>query len=338
MIYSISEIKKAIHSAVKILYNLNFNIPLLINGPTGLGKTSMIQQVANELGVEVIDLKLGFIPEAIAGGIPQVSEKGFKLVPIEQIQKASETPAILFLDEITLAGNFNIALSLIFGRQILGYQLHPRTYVLSACNYGASYDTNILSDAVRGRFCILNATYSKDNIEYLVEKYKNDRIAYLSDYLVTQMRESDNNDTLEPLLNPRTIEYACVIEEAKAKGIIDEQSYLILLSGVFPKETLKKYLDVPEEYILIKRVARGEKVKVEDWNTFLTRLEEMFPTFESYEKVNTIKSLVELDIPMDVLAGSLKKLIGKLTNDEKKELFFDPKFRNLKEIISKFMS
>lgn len=339
MSYTIAEVKKAIVGVIKILDELDYNIPLLINGPTGLGKTATVGEVARELGRELIDLKLAFVPEVVAGGIPQITEQSFKLLPIEQIKMASDKPAILFLDEITLANSFSVAMSLVFGRQILGFRLHPKTYVLAACNYGTAYDTNVLPDAVRGRFCIINATYSQENINYLVSKYKNDRIGYLSEVFLKEMLEHDLNEPITPLVNPRTLEYVSIVESAFRGKVIDTETYEILLSGLLPSDLLSKYLLVPKEYVIIRAWARGENVELDkdtDTAALLTRLEDMYPAFNTNEKINIIKALVGLRgiIATDVLAGTLKKLMQSLSASEKLEL---RKFKELIKIIEGYV-
>ena len=335
---TIAQAVKVIKAGYKIHVKGIGTIPILLNGPTGLGKTASIKKLGDELGLKVIDLKLGFIPEVLGFGIPREKDGSFELIPIEQIKIAVQEPVILFLDEITLASNFNLALSLIFGRELLGYNLHPQTFVVSACNYGANYDTNTLPDAVRGRFAIFNLTYATENVDYLVDKYGNARLAGIKEKIVSEMTENDANVEITPLLNPRTLEYLCWVEKAFNARVIDSEEYNLLITGILPANLLKDYLSVPPEVIWVEQVIKGEKPDIapDKVAQFLTYVENIFTTLEVDAKIKILSFVAEFE--GDMIVGTLQKLIKEMKTGEKIEFMKTPAFQKVKLIVSKYIS
>jgi MoxR-like ATPase len=86
-------IKKAIES----------NLPLLILGKSGWGKTALVEQAGNELGLEVVTLSLALcLPEDI-GGIPKQSGESFSYLLPEWFHSRLGKDFVLFLDEINQA-------------------------------------------------------------------------------------------------------------------------------------------------------------------------------------------------------------------------------------------
>ena len=327
---------KQVEKIIRALYNLHcqgYSIPALFNGPTGLGKTSLVESLGRELGIEVVNLKLGFIPDVIGAGIPETEEGAFKLLPHESIKLACEKPTLLFLDEISLAGDFKLASSLIFEKKVLGYALHPSTYVVSACNYGVAYDTNRLSDAVLGRFAVFNVGYSAENVDYLVQKYKNPRLAQLKARFVAVATERDQNEDLVPGANPRLWEYVCWVEQAAQQKIITEDEYKLILIGLLPPELYKEYLSVPAEAVEFEKLVNGEPVEITP--ALLTYIENIFETLDSDVKLKAIMSLSGVD--SDIVIGSLQKLINKLSASEKVKLLKTEQFEKVKNKIKKFI-
>src|SRR5204863_851334 len=108
--------------------------PVFIWGPPGIGKSSMVEQFAMEVGIDVVTL-LGtqLAPEDLIG-VPQIVEGKSRFCPPEQI--AREEPYLLFLDELNASSTEvqKAFYSLIHDRRLGNYKLHKNSIVIGAGN------------------------------------------------------------------------------------------------------------------------------------------------------------------------------------------------------------
>ena len=77
---------------------------IIITGRSGWGKSEMINQVAQEKGMELIDFRLSeVLPEDLVG-IPKVKDDFYEYIPprwLYEVVQHPEKKYLLFLDEIT---------------------------------------------------------------------------------------------------------------------------------------------------------------------------------------------------------------------------------------------
>lgn len=117
-------------------------------GTRGVGKSSVVHQVAQIAGVELIDLRLTTIEPVDLRGALFADDEQRKTVwfPPEFLPSADKHNGILFLDELTAADQRlqTSAYSLILDRKVGDYQLPPGWMIIAAGNaafHGAvSYD------------------------------------------------------------------------------------------------------------------------------------------------------------------------------------------------------
>lgn len=115
-----------------------FDIPLLVKGPPGIGKSDAVEQVAQEHGVELKSLRIAQRDPQGLQGLPTLDEdEGVSrhLPPAELPQE--EGPGILFLDEFLLAPPtmMQICQRLIYERKLgADYALPDRFLVVAAGN------------------------------------------------------------------------------------------------------------------------------------------------------------------------------------------------------------
>lgn len=130
------------------------DVPLLILGGFGLGKSAIVGQVAEKLGYAMVDVRLSqMLPEDL-GGLPVPAKKGDfvqRLMPdliarVNAVHKATGKPVLLFLDEITsgLPTILAAAYQLVLDRCLGEYCLPEGTRIICAGNRpqdrGVTYD------------------------------------------------------------------------------------------------------------------------------------------------------------------------------------------------------
>jgi len=259
-VYTLNEAKEV----VKKLHPLG--IPILLNGGTGVGKTSMVRELSEELGLPLIDVRLATeLPENV-GGVPQVVDSSyFVKVLNKDFAPAFESGAILFFDEINRSISWvrNAAMSVFFERTLGGRKLHPNTLVIGATNTGIDFkDTDVLDKALLARFALLNiVTDSEELVNYLDTRYPISAsiVASKIQVLSNKLYEENRYDQLIPTFTPRNVEFASkVIETYHDDPLLRKILYAVISPDI--ADVLLADLD----FSAIKKILAGRGVEVED--------------------------------------------------------------------------
>ena len=112
------------------------HLPVMLWGPPGIGKSSIIKEITQELGWQIIDLRLALLNPVDLRGLPIVNrEKGIaEWLPPEFLPRDGK--GILFLDEINAAPvSVQIAAyQLLLDRRVGNYVLPPAWRMIAAGN------------------------------------------------------------------------------------------------------------------------------------------------------------------------------------------------------------
>jgi MoxR-like ATPase len=121
-------------SYLNILITQNVNLALMLWGPPGVGKSSIVQQVAQHHTLEFIDLRLSQLAPTDLRGLP-VPENGIsKWFPPEFLPTTGR--GILFLDELNMAppAMQGMAQQLILDRKVGSYTVPDGWFIWAAGN------------------------------------------------------------------------------------------------------------------------------------------------------------------------------------------------------------
>lgn len=183
-VFSLSKIKDPVKSLI------NLNIPVMLWGPTGLGKSSLIKEIAKDLNRPVIDIRLSQVEFSDLRGIPYISKDQKVLWSIPSFFPTDPNDdSIIFLDEINTAHSsvLSAAYQLILDRQIGEYILPPKVSLVAAGN--RTEDNDELTEIPRpllNRFCHFEVKY---NFDSWFEHAKNNHNKYVLDYLSSNKSE-----------------------------------------------------------------------------------------------------------------------------------------------------
>lgn len=148
-------------------YVLNIKKPVLIRGRHGIGKSETVYQVAESMGLPVVERRASQMTEGDLLGLPDnrdVVVNGIKATtfnPPDWFVTACTEPVVLFFDEIDRAtmevrqGIFELTDS----RKINGHYLHPDTVILGAVNggeHGAQYQVGEFDPAELDRWTVFD--------------------------------------------------------------------------------------------------------------------------------------------------------------------------------------
>lgn len=174
------------------------DIPVYIEGYSGWGKSSIVNQIAQDLNMPIVTLSLAGISPEDFGGIPRVhDEEYFKYVLPEWALRYNE-PFILFLDEINQApvSVLHACYGLVLDRVLNGRKLPCK--IVAAGNFNSENEYLVDMSAIRPlmeRFYKYTINHDKaDALNFLEKKYN----LQLSGLLALDWEQT--------YLNPRRIE------------------------------------------------------------------------------------------------------------------------------------
>jgi hypothetical protein len=150
------------------------SIPVIM-GPVGVGKTSLIRGVADEYGLELLNINCGENgdPTDVTGmAVPWASKKDtegdayMQYLLNEMLHSACKKPVMLFFDDIDKMPTIvEGALVGLFGkREARGKKLHPETLIVGAGN--RTVDDRLaheLSESLKTRATIIEINYTLDD-------------------------------------------------------------------------------------------------------------------------------------------------------------------------------
>lgn len=125
-------VKKAVMAGVRL------KRPVFIWGPPGIGKSDIVQQVGDEAGREVIDVRLALWEPTDIKGIPYYNSDQGKMVwaPPAELPVDPDSTAIIFLDELNSAPPAvqAAAYQLVLTRRVGTYRLPDGVDIVAAGN------------------------------------------------------------------------------------------------------------------------------------------------------------------------------------------------------------
>ena len=143
-----------IKTFVEVISALPPEIAVLAKGPTGIGKSHIVHQIAKNLEMEVIDRRLSQMTEGDIIGLPELVDGITRFAPVNWFVDACLNPRVLFFDELNRATIEvqQCAFQIVLDRELNGHKLHPETRVYAAVNEGADYQVTEMDPALLRRF------------------------------------------------------------------------------------------------------------------------------------------------------------------------------------------
>lgn len=112
---------------------------VLLRGHPGVGKSSMAVELARQMNLPLVDIRLAQRDPADIGGVyfPDREKGRLELFPPAWVKRACEEPTFIFLDEINAAVtrlHQSVAYQIVLEHRIGDFHFHPQTVVLAAGN------------------------------------------------------------------------------------------------------------------------------------------------------------------------------------------------------------
>ena len=124
---------------VLLVYRIRANVPVIIMGETGCGKTSLIiklNQLLNngEKKVEIIKIHSGITEQDIAKEMKIINDKAKKQDYIDKSKKGRKKELWVFFDEINTCLSFSLLTEIFINRTFNGEKLEENIRLIGACN------------------------------------------------------------------------------------------------------------------------------------------------------------------------------------------------------------
>ena len=189
-----------IKSFLKIVKNLPPHHAVLMRASTGVGKSSLVAQISDEVELPLIDVRASIMSEGDVQGYPDIEsmkEKGIMTFCMPSwFVRACNEPVVLFLDEFNRGlpavqqSFFQIVLDRQLGNDENGmpYNIHPETRIFAAINHGNEYDVNEMDPALLRRFWTIDLEPTKEdwiswakskNVDNLIIEFLRTRTSHL---------------------------------------------------------------------------------------------------------------------------------------------------------------
>ena len=130
------------------------DISIMVRGPHGVGKSQIFKQVADTLGLQLVDRRLSQMTEGDLLGLPELTDGVTRFCPPDWFMDCCKNPRALLLDEYNRATQevLQTAMQITLDRELNGWKLHPETRIFAAINASAEYVVNQLDPAQADRF------------------------------------------------------------------------------------------------------------------------------------------------------------------------------------------
>ena len=203
----IMELAKTVtqNELTEILLNIAPIRPVFIWGAPGIGKSSLVEQFAKDVGLPCVSL-LGsqLAPEDIIG-IPRINGDTSEFLPPKMI--ARKEPYVLFLDELNACSQEvqKAFYSLIYEKRIGEYHLPEGSIVIGAGNRAQdSAIVKTMSSALINR--MFHVQLKADVKQWLAWAYENDIHPWITDYISQRPDHlfSEPPKTEQPYSTPRS--------------------------------------------------------------------------------------------------------------------------------------
>lgn len=149
------------------LVERDLQLSLMLWGPPGIGKSSIVAAVARHQGMKLVDLRLSQLAPTDLRGLPVAEDGVSRWFPPEFLP--TEGRGVLFLDEINMAppAMQGIAQQLILDRQVGSYRVPPGWFIWAAGNRKSDRAAVFeMPSALANRFIHLDLVPDLDSFKY----------------------------------------------------------------------------------------------------------------------------------------------------------------------------
>lgn len=223
-------------------------VPVFVWGPPGIGKSSIVAQIAEEKGIAFVDLRLSLLDPTDLRGIPFFDANNNNAVwaPPSFLPDASEKEGILFLDELNTAAPMvqAAAYQLILDRKVGEYRLPEGWAIVAAGNRESDRGVVFrMASPLANRFVHLEMEPSLgDWRSWAIKKGVDASIIGFIGYRPDALFTFDSGSDARSFATPRSWEYVNNI----VRSTPEPELIMPMVSGAIGEELAAAYLGFRE--------------------------------------------------------------------------------------------
>lgn len=324
---------------IKSCAEKNVRVPTLLVGTMGVGKSYIVKQVAQELGVNLIDLRLAQQEAGDLIGLPYKNGDGCTHWAKPEWWPKEGTKGFLFLDELNRAPNDvrQAVFQLVLDRRLHTHVLPDGWSVVSAINPdNGNYQVEQLDPAMLRRFCAIAVTPDVDT--WLTWAKNNKMKDDLTEFVNSHRKMLYQEEEIKLDVKPTPDSYR-MLHELMTAGVIKKEMQQEIFQGLIGKEasiSLIKFLDTHYERPIsgtqvLKELSKWtEKIKKQRTDETYTTIQDLVACLSEENRkldASEVKNLVEftLMIPKESQAS----LIGRMPLKARELILKDKRIETL---------
>jgi len=174
--------------------------PVLLRGRHGVGKSQVVYQVADSLGLPIVERRASQMTEGDLVGLPSTDGGCTSWNPPDWFKTACDRPVALFLDEVDRAtievrqGIFELTDS----RKLNGHTLHPDTMIFAAVNggeHGSQYQVGEMDPAELDRWTVFDV---EPTVEDWLDWANGKVTSFIWDFVNQNRKHLEHTEDFEP--------------------------------------------------------------------------------------------------------------------------------------------
>ena len=203
-----------------LVYRLKANVPVIIMGETGCGKTALITKLSQILNngekiVEIINIHPGITDEEICKKMKKLNEKAKKHINEETKQKKE---LWVFFDEINTCLSFSLLIEIFINKTFNGEKLEENIRLIGACN---PYRYKKLTEE---NFGLIREDDKEDGLVYKVEKLPFSLLYYVFSF--GSINEEDEKKYIYSIIEKLFKKYEKKLHELTTEAISKSHIFL----------------------------------------------------------------------------------------------------------------
>jgi MoxR-like ATPase len=294
-------------------------VPIFLWGPPGIGKSSIVSQIAKERNIGYIDLRLSLLDPTDLRGIPffDASNEQAIWAPASFLPDGTIEEGILFLDELNTAALMvqASAYQLILDRKIGEYELPKGWSIVAAGNREGDRGVVFrMASPLANRFVHLEMESSLDDWKIWAKSKGIDKtiIAFLT-YRPDALFVFNKSDDSKAFATPRTWEYVNEILKSEP----EDDLLLTMVAGAIGEELAAAFLgfkNVSSNLPDIEKIMAGECSDVpEDTATLHVLSTAITMRIDGSSRADEINNVIEytLHLPSEFAIMIIEDLRGR---------------------------